>query len=390
MNQNKPKILYIITQGHWGGAQKYVFDIATALADDFDISVAVGEPNYMPDLQKKMLNNNKIKLIQLNFLQRSISPIKDFLALLEIKSLYKKIKPDIVHLNSAKAGILGSLAAYQLPATSYQLLYPVHGWVFNEPMKKSKKNFYKFLERFTSNIKNKIIVLSESEKNTGITDLKIPENKFTIIPIGITALKTYEKIQARQAIHSILKNKPANFLNSYIIGTIANFYPTKNLDNLITSILKIKDKFGNYNVVLIGDGKERSHLELLIAKYNLKNNVHLLGFIDNAQKYIKAFDVFVLPSKKEGMPYTLLEAKINSVPIIATSVGSIPNMIKNNKSGLLVPAENTEKLAEAILFAYNNQETMWQMAEVGAGEHLPENMANEMIKKTNLLYGKLQ
>ena len=117
----KPKLLYVITQGAWGGAQKYVFDLATSLADDFDVTVAIGEPDGVQDLQSRITlrqaqgrqyHVSRIKIMQLKHVVRRISPLHDFLAIFELRQLYKKIKPDIVHLNSSKASIIGSLASW--------------------------------------------------------------------------------------------------------------------------------------------------------------------------------------------------------------------------------------------------------------------------------------
>src|SRR3989338_10235564 len=99
----KPKLLYVITQGAWGGAQKFVFDLATSLADDFDVIVAVGEPKGAQDLQTRITYHvSRIKMIQLQHLERRILPIHDILAVLELRKLFKKLKPSIIHLNSSK------------------------------------------------------------------------------------------------------------------------------------------------------------------------------------------------------------------------------------------------------------------------------------------------
>ena len=143
MNQNKPKILYIITQGHWGGAQKYVYNLASALSNSFEVVVAIGEPNNNPDLQR-LLKDKGIEHIQLKHLRRSISPIADLLAIFELKKLYKKIKPNIIHLNSSKASILGSLASYKLQATSYSILFTA-GYLMSQcqDLKKIYTNHWK-------------------------------------------------------------------------------------------------------------------------------------------------------------------------------------------------------------------------------------------------------
>lgn len=376
----KPKLLYLITQGHWGGAQKYVFDLATSLADDFDITVAVGEPNHATDLQKKLMSDQRIKVVQLNFLQRPISPIKDFLAIFEINSLYKKIKPDIIHLNSTKAGILGAIIPHK---KKQSLIYTVHGWVFNEPMSNFKKNLYKTMEKFSSGKKNKIIVLSEKEKNIGVQTLKIKEEKFSIIPIGIKKQTSIlDRSEATKKINSILKKEVLKE-DDFIYGTIANFYKTKDIPNLIEAFNTKKEKLANFKCVLVGEGEEREKIETLIKKYNLENNIFLTGFVENAETLLKAFDVFVLPSAKEGMPYTILEAKEQNIPVIATEVGSIPEIITDKKTGILVKPENSQKLANALEYAFENREEIKKMTEEGQSQNISK---EDMVAKTAKLY----
>lgn len=381
----KLKLLYVITQGQWGGAQKYVFDLATSLYSDFDITVAVGDQNSTPDLQQKILNKN-IKLVQLEHLVRPISPIHDLLAIFELKTLYKKIKPDIIHLNSSKAGILGSLATYNLKPITYKLIYTVHGWVFNEPMSVWKKRLYVWLEKTTSKIKNNIIVLSEKEKKTATDLLSIPEDKLSVIPIGIDIFKdTLTKQDVRNKLKKYVPNIPNNeWHNSYIIGTIANLYASKNLDSLIKAIAKTSKTISNFRLIIIGEGEERKKLEKIIAENNLKNIVYLPGFLYNASQYLPAFDLFVLSSKKEGLPYSILEANAQNIPVIATDVGSVSDIIKNQKTGLLVPSENTDKLSEAIVYAYNNPDIMKKISQTAQDEVSRFSKENTVNKTTSL------
>src|SRR3989344_796374 len=158
MDKIKPKLLYVITQGQWGGAQKYVYDLSLALREEFEIIVAVGEPNDKPDLQNRLKKAN-LNYIQLRHLRRAISPWHDLLAIFELRRLYLKLRPSIVHLNSSKAGILGSFACQMSNVKCQMLVYTVHGWVFNEPLSLAKKKLYKLLEKITARAKSQIIVL---------------------------------------------------------------------------------------------------------------------------------------------------------------------------------------------------------------------------------------
>ncbi|MBD3311235.1 MAG: glycosyltransferase [Candidatus Magasanikbacteria bacterium] len=382
----KKKILFIITQGHWGGAQRYVFDLAVNLNKYFDITVAVGEKNGKTDLQKQLATNpstssrqgrislragneqrtinkeQKIKIVQLEYLVRHISPIKDLLAILELQKLYKKTKPDIIHLNSSKAGILGSVAKLFIVHCSLFIVYTAHGWVFNEPIPKLKKCLYKSSEKFTARFKDKIITLSDKDFSDAKNILKIKPEKLDLIKLAIKPPKhKFKKQEARKKLNTFLKNKIES--DTFLIGTIANFYPTKGIDILLEAISLKKDRLPkNIKFVIIGNGPEYKNSKIQISNSKIENIVEVPGFIDKAYKLFPAFDLFVLPSRKEGLPYTILEAINYKIPIIATDVGSIGSLIQDKKTGLLCRPNNPEVLNKKIEFALQNKQELQNYA----------------------------
>jgi glycosyltransferase involved in cell wall biosynthesis len=351
-NIHTPKILYVITQGAWGGAQRYVFDLATHLADDFDITVAVGETNGGKDLQEKIKDRgSRIKVIQLKHLVRKISPTHDLLAIFELKKLYKKLQPDIIHLNSSKAGILGVLAKFKIRNSKFEIIYTVHGWVFNEPLSTIKKHIYLFLERWTAHMKDTFIILSDQDRHTAKQIVHIDEKKLKTIPLGIPDISFLSKEKAR----AYITQKAKINTDGLIIGTIANLYKTKGLDVLIKAIVQKKETLGDSAFVIIGEGPQRSQLESLIAKHHL-SNTHLIGTIEDAARFLPAFDLFILPSRKEGFPYTLLEAVQANIPWIATRVGGNEEIASHDHTGIIIPPEDSLQLAEVIQKALHKKQ----------------------------------
>ena len=337
------------------------------------------------------IENWKLKIVQLKHLVRAVSPINDILAIFELKKLYKQLQPDIIHLNSSKASIVGSLAKCVMLRASCIMIYTAHGWVFNEPLNLLIKWFYKFLEKTTAQLKNKIIVLSDRDLDDGLK-LGIPKEKLVKIPLGINLPQLLSKEDALKQIVK-LSNLPCRqagcqiVKNCKLIATIANLYPTKGLDVLIESIRLLNFQFpvSNFQFIIIGEGSQRPKLENLIKKYHLENVVFLLGTIKNAAEYLPAFDLFILPSRKEGTPYTILEAMSAGTPIISTTVGGIPSLLENKKEGILVEPENPVQLAEAISFALNNQEEMKKYA-INAKNKIAGLTLEKMVQNTSSLY----
>lgn len=334
----KQKILYIITQAEFGGAQRYVYDLATNLGDDFDVAVAIGEIKGSDELARRLAAKN-IRVIRLKHLVREISIWQDLSAICEIEKIIKKEKPEIVHLNSTKAGFVGSLAAW-LAGKKFKLVYTIHGWIFLEPLSPARKRLYLALEKISARICDALIVLSQSELRAGLDKYICPPKKINLVPHGLTPPDFLPREIAREKLNI----RPDEFC----IGTIANFYPTKGLPYLIEAAAKLKNKNHSAKFLIMGDGIERAYLEALMTKYDLADNVILAGQITDAAAYLKAFDIFALPSLKEGLPYAILEAMNAGLAIVATSVGGIPEMIGNGRDGLLVPPKNSDELAGAI------------------------------------------
>ncbi|MBT4153707.1 MAG: glycosyltransferase [Candidatus Magasanikbacteria bacterium] len=344
IGSNKPKLLFVITQGVWGGAQKYVFSHAKALCGEFDVHVAIGEPSGKKDLQKAILRFNEtspgtISLISLMHLRRSISPIHDMAAIVELRSLMKALCPDVVHLNSSKAGVIGSLA---LPKKQ-RAMYTVHGWVFNEPRNPHINSLFRFLEKKAAKRRAKrggtTILLSDQDKKMG--NAILGNTPAAIIPIGIDPIDFHSREDARRVLFETL---PKELAPTKLIGCVANFYNTKGLDTLIAAAAMVPDA----TFVVIGEGPERKTLESLISANSLSNRFFLTGAIPDAATLMKAFDIAVIPSRKEGLPFTLLEWMSAEVPVIATDVGGIASVIGNGVTGVLIAPEDASVLASAI------------------------------------------
>jgi glycosyltransferase involved in cell wall biosynthesis len=396
------KILYIITQSEFGGAQRYVFDLATSLNDEFEITVAAG-CNLNGELFQK-LNDlkrsdlSKIKTVYLKHLKRSINPWHDILAFFEIRRLIKKEKPSIVHLNSTKAGIIGSLTARNcfMSRVPCCVIYTAHGWVFNEPLGRYKRKIYLWLEKFTAKYKDKIICVSEYDRKIAIK-LGLPAKKIITIYNGIDAekLEFLSKEDARQELFNLLaesiKPSASQLLNrqtTIITGTIANLYKTKGIEYLIKAadILYNSYFIRHTAFIVIGDGGEKEKLKALIQRHNIQNNFFLAGSIPEARKYIKAFDVFVLPSVKEGLPYAILEAMAAGTPVVATKTGGIPEIIRHFETGLLAETGSPDDLAKKIS-EFLTQPRFGKIMAQGGLLRLKENFSlHEMIEQTKKAY----
>lgn len=381
------KILYIITQADGGGAQKYTL----ALARHFKGAIAAGQE------AKQLFEDAKttgLDVYPLKYLKRSIHPVFDCLALFEIISLIKKLKPDIVHLNSSKAGFLGSIAVglYNLFSrlslspkisgrlkTGIRIIFTAHGFIFNEPFLPITKWFFLILEKFASLFRDYIICVSDADKESALKHKLIDPAKISVIHNGLAPINFLTRDEAKKALG--LRSDQA------ILGSIANFYKTKGLDILVDAISLLDKQFLNQiHLVIVGEGKERIFIEKKILEYELGPKITLIGKLSDAEKYLKAFDIFLLPSRKEGFPFVLLEAMQAGLPIIASKVGGIPEALED--AGLQVRAEDPKALAEAITKLLNDANLAAQFAQ--RAEQRSQLFTQEkMLGETKKIYEKL-
>ncbi len=386
----KVKILYVITKSNWGGAQRYVFDLATNLPKDtFEPIVVTGGDGALAEKLKR----SEIKVITLptlqknnNFLSVVFSPL-NIGAFFQLVAIFCKERPDVVHLNSSKIGGLGAVAAFvsKLITKNYKLktIFTVHGWGFHEGRPYWQKVFIVFSSRLAALFQHHIIHISKKDLAATHSYGIIPQERAEYIPLGIYQ----EPMSSPVGSRSFFCKKIGIKKDGLWVGTIAELTKNKGLNYLVDAVNQIKFKIQNskFKIVIIGEGEERENLQNQIRALGLENTVHLAGFVPEAARYLKAFDVFVLPSLKEGLPYTILEAMHAGLPIVATSVGGIPDVIEHKKNGILVPPGNPTLLADAITTVFadaNLQKTMVGNAVKNRGR----SSLSDMVRKTNSLY----
>ncbi|MBI4919699.1 glycosyltransferase family 4 protein [Candidatus Azambacteria bacterium] len=342
--KNKKKILFIITKSEMGGTQRFLCELAAHLnPEKYEIAVAAGgHGELLEKLYEKNIETIKIR----NF---SNAPgIKNLAVFFEIFRLIKKTNPDILYLLSSEAGFIGSIAGglYRFIARKkMKIIYRIGGWAFKEPRNLFIKKIYLWAEKISAPFKDIIITNSEFDRKIAAKNkIAIPEKILTVYNgIDLNELKFIPRETARKLLF-----RSINPISRPLIGTIANLYKNKGLEYLIAAAKKIKNEGRNWCFMIIGDGPEKNRLGKLIKNSELENTVFMVGAIPDAYQYLKAFDLFVLPSIKEGQPWAILEAMAAARPILATNIAGIPETIENEKSGLLVEPADSNALANAI------------------------------------------
>jgi len=398
----KKKILYVITKSNFGGAQKYVYDLATSLpAEKFDVAVVLGGTgNFIEKLSEK-----KIRVIALSRLGRDVSIFNDTFVFFSLVKLFIHEKPDIVHLNSSKIGGLGTLAGRvynflgYLKAKDYRLktniVFTAHGWAFNESWRGSfSRLLIRALSWTTLMLSHQVITVSEKDYAQGLA-LPFSRKKLTAIHNGINPPRFLPREEARNVL---LGSKAKSHEDALWIGTTAELTRNNAVENAIRAIYDLQQdskkidggsaSTQKFVYIILGDGEDKFRLANLITKLKLQNTVFLVGFKENAPSLLKAFDLFLMPALKAGLPYVLLEAGSAGLPVITTNVGGIPEIITDMQTGLIIRPQEVNELKKALSFALTHQKKMRALGR-SLKKYITDNFSlKQMLEKTKSVYAK--
>ncbi|MBM3204525.1 glycosyltransferase family 4 protein [Candidatus Uhrbacteria bacterium] len=346
MNPAKRKIVLGITLAEPGGAQSFVFGFARWLHEHgHEVHVMAGEGQWLFTRCQEM----EIPIHPIPALKRNIDPIKDWKAYKQIKAKLAELKPDAIHLNSAKMGVLGGRAARALNIP--RIVYRNGGWAFLEPLIFPAPLMFRLAEAWTSRDKDVIICVHEGDEEAARKAGIRPRETLMTIPNGID-IPTFDRaLQTRDYARRALNIDGVAF----VFGTIAHFYPAKDLPRYMDACALVHAKRPDVRFILIGNGREQYRVRRKRKEHELEQVVSLIGNYDNAATILRGFDAFVLPSAKEGMPRALLEAMAAGLPCIATNVGANTSLLKD-QAGWIVPKQSPEELAEQMLYVLDHPE----------------------------------
>lgn len=327
----KKKVLFIITKSNFGGAQRYVYDLATSIPqEEFDpvVLLGPGPGEKTGGTLYRMLREAHIRTIFVPELTRDVHAWSDLRTFNIIAGAIRVERPDIVHLNSSKAAGLGALAARLLGVP--RVIFTAHGWPFHEERPWIQQRIIHAASWLTALLSDTIVCVSELDASAG---RRMPFIGGRIVRVynGIAEFPLVPREEARRVL--VGEQRAAAHAGDTWIITNAELTPNKN----IRAGLDVMRSLGAVPAfyVIMSDGEDRVALEQAAAEAGLSDRIAFTGFVDDGRRYLAAADIFFLPSKKEGLPYAILEAGRASLPVVASSVGGIPEIVIDGVSGYL-------------------------------------------------------
>jgi glycosyltransferase involved in cell wall biosynthesis len=371
----KIKVLEMIDQSFLGGGQINLLTLARFLdRETFEVSVCSrGEGPLVDALGEEGIPHFPVAFSKR--LQKGI--VKDIVSLLNTHHF------DILHTHGGVAGLFGRWSAHRCDRPP-RVVHTLHGIHYLHYRNFLLKYLYVYLERFFSRFSDAVIFVSDADRERGRRFNLVPEDKIVLIKNGID----FEAFVSGTSFEE--GGDEFGFDSSGpVVGTVARLHRQKGLPYLFQAVKKIQESIPEAVVWIIGGGSLLPKLQRLGKKLDLKETVHLLGERKDVAKLLFRFDIFVLPSLWEGLPYSLLEAAALAKPVVVTDIDGVREIVKHGENGLLVPAKDSERLAQAVVRLLQEREYAATL-----GQNLKDTIQKEfslsrMLQKTQALYSKL-
>lgn len=365
------KILYVITRLAVGGAPRTMLTAIQGLKKaGYEITLVSGYPGEGEGSLVDEARSLDLEIIFIPTLQRELHPLRDMRAFYRLWRLMQKRQFDLVHTHLSKAGILGRLAAY---FSKTRVVHTFHGDVLNGYFSPLKSNVFLMAERFVGHMTDRFICVSTRLKERLLRYHLGDDSRFCVITNGIDMVHS-ETTDPRVAL-------------ACRVGTLAMFYPIKRLDLFVEMAHCLKLRNADIQYEIAGDGLTAADVKQQAKQ--LGDPVRFVGVCDDPASFLSQLDIFVLCSDYESSGMSVMEAMSMGLPVVATAVGGIPEIIRDGHTGVLVEAGDVAGLCNAVWDLLEDPEKRERMGTLAKSYAQAHFSTVTMTAKLDTLYREL-
>ncbi|WP_423823460.1 glycosyltransferase [Salinisphaera sp. SPP-AMP-43] len=368
----RPRIVHVIDRLNLGGMESIVLTVIEATRDAYE-HVIIG-------LRDRGELAPRAEALGISVETIHKQPGKDPAAYLRLRQRLRSLAPAIVHtynIGAIDAGAVARLAGCR------RVIHAEHGRDAADPNGSNRK--YRWLRRLLAPAISRFVPVSADLERWLIDDIRIPSARVHLIRNGIDVDRFAPG--AKEPVAGLSHIPVA----SRIIGTVGRLDPVKGFDGLLEAMALVVagQNSAPVHLVIVGDGPERDRLAKRIDELGLAKHVTLAGQRDDADKLLRAFDMYVCSSIAEGIALTVLEAMASARPVVATEVGGNPELVEPETTGVLVPPRDAQALADALMRLLDDPDAAARMGAAGRDRAVERFSVNAMVDGYRNLYDAL-
>lgn len=376
------KVVRVITRLNIGGPAIHAILLTRALNDGqmFRSTLVAGTTAPHEGDMLDLARQKEVTPVLLPALGREISPLDDLAALARMVSLIRAQRPDIVHTHMAKAGTVGRLAARICGVPL--IVHTYHGHVFHGYFSPARTRLFLTIERALGMATQRIITVGEGQRDEIAGYRVAPRSKLVPIRLGLE-LDTFLQAEHRRGE---LRSELGIERDTPLIGIVARLVPIKAHEVFFAAAQAVRARLARARFLVIGDGERRQELENLVARSGLSDAVHFLGWRRDLARVYADLDVVALSSRNEGSPVALIEALAAARPVVSTAVGGVPEVVIDGETGLTVPPDTPQALADALVRVLSDARLSSALGNAGRRHVYPRYDSSRLVDDVRRLY----
>ncbi len=381
---NAVRVLRIFSRLNIGGPSLHVILLSAGLRPlGYDTRLVVGRESPREGNMLELAASKNVVCERMAGLGREIVPLQDLRALFGLTRLMRRWRPDVVHTHTAKAGLLGRVAA--LAAGVPIVVHTYHGHVLRGYFSPAKTALFRWLEARLAGHTNALVAVSESVQQDLVALGIAHPGKIRVIPLGLELLPL-----AGELPRGVLRREAGIPEDAPLVGMVGRLVPIKDVPTFLRAACLVRAARPEARFALVGDGEERPALERLARELGLDGAVSFLGWRHDLAPVYGDLDLVVNASRNEGTPVALIEALAAARPVVATRVGGTPDLLGDEERGRLVAAGEPEALARAILETLSGAEAARGRAQAGRDYVLARHSSQRLVRDVDALYRELR
>jgi glycosyltransferase involved in cell wall biosynthesis len=318
-------------------------------------------------------------------LSRELSPVRDALAAFRLARLIRKLRPDVVHTHTAKAGAVGRTAALLAWPRRPVVVHTFHGHVLRGYFGTGGTLVFRAIETLLARASDRLIAVSPEVRDELVALHVASRERFSVVRLGIELEPRVrfdgDPAEVRRR-HGIPERK-------FVVGWFGRMTAVKRTDDLLTMLAGVRERGVDALLLLVGDGDDRERLEQRAHDLGLARSCLFLGYQEDVAPWYAICDAVVLTSASEGTPVTIIEALAAGRPVVATKVGGVPDVVDEGETGFLVRPHDTHALAERLEILAGDPVRRRAMGDLGRARMLERYAVERLVEDVDALYREL-
>ena len=380
------RVLRVIARLNVGGPALHVTYLARGLAErGYETTLVAGDVARGEASMSFVAEQAGVEIVTLPGLSRELSPVRDALAAFRLARLIRKLRPDVVHTHTAKAGAVGRTAALLAWPRRPVVVHTFHGHVLRGYFGTGGTLVFRAIETLLARASDRLIAVSPEVRDELVALHVAPRERFSVVRLGIELEPRVrfdgdpDEVRRR---HGIPEGK-------FVVGWFGRMTAVKRTDDLLTMLAGVRERGVDALLLLVGDGDDRERLEQRAHDLGLARSCLFLGYQEDVAPWYAICDAVVLTSASEGTPVTIIEALAAGRPVVATKVGGVPDVVDEGETGFLVRPHDTHALAERLEILAGDPVRRRAMGELGRARMLERYAVGRLVDDVDALYREL-